>query len=130
MELVLRFLCAGALALTAVAVHAQNSPPPAPAPGRVVPSSPEAAPSTPLAARKVPSPAANPTTDELTTSARAQADAEHQAARARCEAHPTSEQAACLRAADEAYDRVLAGQNPDEQGNPGSNTGADETGRG
>ena len=120
--------------MTAVTVHAQNSPPPAPAPGRLAPSSPEAAPSTSAAAaRKVPTPAGNPTTDEpkFTTNARAQADAEHQAARARCEAHPTpDDRAACLRQADEDYDRALAGQNPGEQGNPGSNTGANETGRG
>ena len=108
MEHFLRFLCAGALALTTAAA--------APAPGRVVPTSPEAAPATPAAtpARKAAAPPGNAAADEsgLTASVRAQADAEHQAARARCEVHPYTEQEACLREADAAYDRALAAENP------------------
>ena len=117
MEPLLRLACAGALTLMVTAVWGQDSPP-APGPARVAPTSPEAAPSTPSAvpARKIPIPARNPATDTptLTRNARAQADAEHQAARARCEVHAKPDEAACLREADEAYDRALASHNPDQ----------------
>jgi len=128
----LRFACAGAIALTMAAVRAQDSPPAAPAPGRFVPTAPEAAPSTSAAAamaRKVPRPAGPSTTDEPGLAARAQApaDAEHQAARARCEAHPKAQQETCLREADESYERALDGENPAEQAHSGGHAGAGET---
>jgi len=125
METLLRLVCAGALTLMVTPVWGQDSPP-APGPARVAPTSPEAAPSTSPAvvpARKIPNPATD--TPTLTgNAARAQADAEHQAARARCEVHAKPDEAACLREADEAYDRALASQNPGQPANPGSSTGA------
>ena len=122
-----RFALVGAFALTAVTVYGQNSPPVAPAPGRVVPASPEAALSTSAApARNVRTPAGKPTPD----APNARADAEHQAARARCEVHPKSDQATCLREADAAYERALAGQKLGQQSSPGSSAGATGTGKG
>ena len=62
----------------------------------------------PVAQRQVPTSGGNPTADD------AQADAEHQAARAKYEVQPKSEQAACLREADQRYDRALADETPGE----------------
>jgi hypothetical protein len=110
----LRIVCVAATtSAIALSAYAQNSPPQPPPP-----------------ARKVPTPAGKPTSDEpaLTTNARAQANAEHKAARARCEAGPQNQRDDCLRQADARYDRALAGANPGEQGNPGSNTGFKGTG--
>jgi hypothetical protein len=92
---------------------AQNSPPEPPPP-----------------ARKVPTPAGKPASDEaaLTTNAPAQANAAHKAARAECQTAPKSQSDDCLHRADEDYDRALAGKNQGEQGNPGSNTGYKGTG--
>jgi hypothetical protein len=64
----------------------------------------------------------------LTTIARAKADAEHQEARARCEVEPRPKWDGCLRAADERYDRALAGENSGEHGNRGTNAGAKPAG--
>lgn len=98
----LRFACTCALALATATVCAQNSPPPAPAPGRTVPTSPEAAPTVPAErARTAGAPARNAPIDTTAL------DAEHQAARARCEAEANDDQEACLRAADQAYERAL-----------------------
>ena len=111
-----RIACAASLGAMVFGACAQNSPPePAPKP---------------VAKPTFPTPGGNPSSDEpaLTTNARAQAAAEHNAARVKCEKAPQSQRSDCLRQADERYDRALAGANPGEQGNPGSNTGAKGTG--
>ena len=111
-----RIACAAALSAMVLGVWAQNSPPePAPKPA---------------AKPTFPTPGGNPSSDEpaLTTNARAQANAEHKAARAKCEKGPQGQRDDCLRQADELYDKALAGENPGEQGNPGSNTAAKGTG--
>ena len=114
----LQIFCVTALALTVFGTYAQNSPPePAPAPK-------------PAAKPAFPTPGGNPSSDEpaLTTNAKAQANAEHKAARAKCDKGPASQRDDCLRQADEHYYHALAGDNPGEQGNPGSNTGFKGTG--
>jgi hypothetical protein len=111
----LQAVCAAMVGAMVFGASAQNSPPePAPKPAKPT----------------FPTPGGNPTSDEpvLTTNARAQANAEHKAARAKCEKGPMSQRDDCLRQADEHYDRALAGENPGEQGNPGSNTGFKGTG--
>jgi hypothetical protein len=119
MESLLRLACAGALALGVAGACAQDIPPPAPAPVRKSPTSPEAA-------RRVPSPAGNPTGEvtRLPTYAGAQIVAEYEAARAECEVHRQVEQEACLRAVDARYDGALADRNPGGRANPGSDTGS------
>ena len=73
-----------------------------------MPTAPEAAPAVPPdGARTVPALAGNAPVDT------APIDAEHQAARARCEVHPKAEQEAYLREADAAYERELR---PDRDG--------------
>ena len=115
----LRIVFAAAMtSAIALGAFAQNSPPePAPPPK-------------PVAKPTFPTPGGNPSSDEpaLTTNARAPANAEHTAARAKCEKGPTTQRDDCLRQADEHYYRALAGENPGEQGNPGSNTGFKGTG--
>ena len=107
--------CAAALGAMVIGAYGQNSPPQPP----------------PKAAKPTfPTPGGNPSSDEpaLTANARAQADAEHKAARSKCQKGPQGQRDDCLRQADERYDQALAGKNPGEQGNPGSNTGAKGTG--
>ena len=113
----LRIVCAVALTSTlGLSASAQNRPP-------------EPAPKPP-AKRTFPTPGGTPTSDvpALTTNARAQADAEHKAALAKCDNGPKGQRDDCVHQADEQYDRALAGENQGEQGNPGSNTPAKGTG--
>jgi len=99
-----------------LSAYAQNSPPEPPP--------------KPAAKPTFPWPGGNPSSDEpaITTNAKAQANAEHKAARAKCEKLSSTERQECVRKADENYDRALAGESPGEQGNPGSNAGAKGTG--
>ncbi len=57
-----------------------------------------------------PTPETPPTPDspQNTVNKRAQADADHGRAKATCNEKSTSEQAACLRDADEAYEKALS----------------------
>ena len=105
-----------AVAISALApvVYAQNSP-----------SEPALAPPSSPAPEKAPS----PDSPQNTTNASAQAEAEYRAAVARCDARPAGERSACVNEAEEHFYGALSGANPGLQGNPGSNTGATETGK-
>ena len=107
-------VCAAALSALACVVYAQNSPPePMPTP----PPFP------------TPSKAPTPESPQNTTNASAQAEADYRMARAKCDTRPQNERSACVNEAEEHFYSALSGRNPGLQGNPGSNTGAKETGK-
>lgn len=76
-----------------------------------------------------PSKAPSPESPQNTTNAAAQAEADYRAALARCDARPQSDHQSCINEAEEHFYGALSGRNPGLQGNPGSNTGATETGK-
>ena len=103
-------VCSTALSLACVAL-AQNDPKPAPPPF----PTPQKAPS--------------PESPQNTTNATAEAESEYQKALAKCDMGPQNERAKCVNEAEEHFYGALSGSNPGLQGNPGSNTGATETGK-
>jgi hypothetical protein len=109
-------VCAAAISALAGTLYAQNSPPESP---------PAAAPP----AFPTPGKAPTPESPQNTTNASAQAEAEYRAALAKCDARPQSERSACTNDAEEHFYGALSGNNPGLQGNPGSNTGATDTGK-
>ncbi len=58
-------------------------------------------------AQPTPQTAPTPDSPQNTVNKRAQADADHARAKAACNERPASEQDACLRSADEAYEKAL-----------------------
>ncbi len=107
-------ICAAALSAAVCVVYAQNSPP-------------EQAPAPP--AFPTPGKAPTPESPQNTNNAAAQAEADYRAARAKCDTRPQNERTACINDAEEHFYGALSGNNPGLQGNPGSNTGATETGK-
>jgi hypothetical protein len=103
-------LCGAALSLACAAL-AQNSPPEPPPPF------------------PTPQKAPPPESPQNTTNAAAQAESEYRAALAKCDAKPQDERQTCVNGAEEHFYGALSGSNPGPQGNPGSNTGATETGK-
>jgi hypothetical protein len=94
-----------------------------------------AAPNEPIAGPMVeqnsPTPDKAPSGDspQLTTNAPAQALAEYDASRAFCMRQAEGKRDACLSEAEEGYHRALKGDNPGQQGNPGSIVGEKGTPR-
>jgi hypothetical protein len=105
---------AAAMSALSPVVWAQNSPPEPPPQPPPFPT-PEKAPS--------------PESPQNTTNAAAQAEAEYKTALAKCDARPENEREKCINDAEEHFYGALSGTNPGLQGNPGSNTGATETGK-
>jgi hypothetical protein len=129
----------------AVSVSAQTMSAPATAPPVIPPpqaeqsttSAPEiSAPPTPTIAapneptelkveQNFPTPEKAPSGDspQLTTNAPVQALAEYDASRAFCMRQQENAREACLKEAEDGYHRALKGDNPGQQGNPGSIVG-------
>ena len=127
----------------AVAAQTTSAPTPAapaippPQPEQAATSAPEisapptpsiAAPNEPMTAKleqNFPTPAKPSSSDspQLTTNAPAQALAEYDASKAFCMKQTEDKRDACLREAEEGYLRALKGDNPGQQGNPGSTVG-------
>ena len=140
-------LCGAAIiSAFALSVAAQTTSTPTPAPPAIPPQQPDqpamstpaisappapgiAAPNEPAAAPNVeqsfPTPAKPSSSDspQLTTNAPAQALAEYDASKAFCMKQAEDKRDACLREAEEGYHRALKGENPGQQGNPGSTVG-------
>ena len=133
----------GAFALS-IAAGATSAPTPAPPvippqePDKPATSAPEisapptpsiAAPNEPMPAPTVeqsfPTPAKPSSSDspQLTTNAPVQALAEYDASKAFCMKQAEDKRDACLKEAEEGYLRALRGDNPGQQGNPGSPVG-------
>jgi hypothetical protein len=108
----------------------QSEQPATSAPEISAPSTPDiAAPNAPAEGPKVeqnfPTPAKPSSSDspQLTTNAPVQALAEYDASKAFCMTQTEDRRDACLHEAEEGYHRALRGDNPGQQGNPGSTVG-------